>query len=210
MEIEFLEKINLVSDIWEIYFARPAAFAYDAGDYVDLSVPNVDAHMLSMSSNPKEENLRFTVRITNNPSKFKRALAKLKSGDKCYISPAIGNFNLPYTDNKKILFVALGIGITPFRSLLQEDDLPADTQVLYAANSAEHIYEDVIKQSGAEYVKQDQKLNGKLILQLIPDCAERIVYLSGPEAACIQIYSELLGAGIKRHNIKLEYFPGYS
>ena len=204
-----MKKTNLVTDIWEIHFTKPYALVYDAGDYVDLGIPNVDAHMLSMSSNPNEENLVFTVRISQDASKFKRALANLKPGDKCYISPAIGNFNLPFNRDKKLLFMALGIGITPYRSLMLEDNLPADTQLLYAAREGEHIYEDVIEKSGVKYIKQSQHVTAKQILDLVRDCTERIIYLSGPEPACIQLYAELLAAGIERHRIKLEYFPGY-
>lgn len=210
MEIEFIKKFNLASDIWEFHFTRPTAFVYDAGDYVDLGILKVGARMLSMSSNPKEENLAFTVRITENASLFKQAFASLSTGDKCYISPAIGNFNLPNSPDKKILFVALGLGITPFRSLLLEDNLPTDTQILYAAAEGEHLYEGVIQKSGAKYIKQSYQVTGQQLLKLVADCSERIVYLSGPEPACIKLYAELLQAGIERHRIKLEYFPGYN
>lgn len=211
MEVEFVEKINLVNDIWEMHFSKPAALVYDAGDYVDLAIPNVGAHMLSMSSHPSEESLKFTVRISEtNPSRYKQALASLNPGDKCYSSPAIGNFNLPFSPGKKLLFIALGIGITPYRSLLQEAKLPQDTQIIYAAHEGEHIYEDVIEQSGAKYLNQVGQISAQKILDLVADCHERIVYLSGPEPACIHLYAELLQAGIERHQIKLEYFPGYN
>ena len=208
MEINFISKINLVNDIWELEFSKPSAFVYEAGDYVELAVPSIDAKMLSMSSNPSEQNLKFTIRIPNKPSQYKQALKKMSIDDKCFISPAIGNFNLPKTGKSKLVFIAFGIGITPYRSILLEGSLP-EIKLIYSAKDVEHIYEDVINKSDAKYVKVENFSEVKTALQAIDNLAEQIIYIAGPEQPCVQIYAELLGARIARTNIKLEYFTGY-
>ena len=208
MEIKFISKANIVGDIWEFRFSKPSAFLYQAGDYVDFTVPNVAARMLSMSSNPRESELIFTMRIVKNSSAFKQALSTLKPDNVCLISPAIGNFNLPIIP-KPILFIAIGIGITPYRSLLLEESLPEDSRLIYTARAREHIYEDIITKSKIDYTKREGRLQLDQIAMSTPDFKQRIIYLAGPEPACVKLYAELLQAGLKRSQIKLEYFPGY-
>ena len=209
MEIEFLSKQNLVNNIWEFKFSKPNSLAFDAGDYVELSIPGTGSHWLSMASAPNEDHLLFTIKIRDQLSPFKAALKKLTPGDKLVISPAIGNFNLPRSD-EKILFIALGIGITPYRGMLaSKPQHPKSISLLYVAKDDEHIYEDFIKESGVTYLKHNARFGIDELGTLVPDYSERIIYLSGPQPACLEIYKNLIQSGFDRHRIKLEYFPGY-
>ena len=208
MELEFIRKQNLVGKIWEYTFTKPAAFSYDAGDYVELGIPNVGTHWLSMASAPEEDKLLFTVKIRDQLSGFKAALQNMQPGDTVVSSPAIGNFNLP-KPGQKALFTALGIGITPYRSLLNTNADHSNNTLLYIARDNEHVYEDVIAQSGVNYVKHNARFELHELESLVPDYKEHIVYLSGPQAACMDIYTRLVESGFERTRIKLEYFPGY-
>ncbi len=210
MEIEFISRINLVSDIWEYCFTKPQALTYDPGDYVELGIAGIDSRWLSMSSSPTEDVLKFTIKIKPPLSDFKSTLASLKPKEVVYISPAIGNFNLP-RQNKQILFIALGLGITPYRSMLQSPEIKAfdDISLLYVAKPNEHIYESEINTSLIKYIKHQARYASKYLLELVPDYTKRIIYLSGPEGACIKLFNELIDHGIERHQIKLEYFTGY-
>jgi ferredoxin-NADP reductase len=210
MEIEFISRINLVADIWEFTFSKPSAFNFDAGDYVELSIPNVGSRWLSMPSSPNENTLKFTLKIRQPISGFKAALQLLKPRDIVLTSPAIGNFNLP-RQNKQLLFIALGLGITPYRSMLQSPEIKIfdDISLLYVAKPKEHIYESEIKSSKVKYIKHEARFASKDLLKLVPDYTKRIIFLSGPENACIKLFNELIDHGISLHQIKLEYFTGY-
>ena len=52
-------------------------------------------------------------------SAFKRALGAMAPGDTIYAAQLAGNFTLPADPEEKLAFIAGGIGITPFRSMLQ-------------------------------------------------------------------------------------------
>ena len=208
MEIKFLSKTNLVTDIWEFHFTKPPAFTFTAGDYVDFGFPDVGAHWLTIASSPEENELIFVVRIRTQPSIFKKRMSLLKPGDKCIISPAIGSFNLPRAE-RKLLFIALGIGIVPYRSMLEgKPTNPSDITLLYTAHAGEFIFEDIITASKIHYIKRETRLTVDEVPKLANDYKDHLIYLAGPELPCQQIYAELLHEGIPRMQLKLEYFTG--
>jgi len=208
MEIKFLSKTNLATDIWEFHFTKPKAFTFTAGDYVDFGFPDVGAHWLTIASSPEESELIFVVRIRTQPSIFKKRMSLLEPGDKCIISPAIGSFNLPRAE-RKILFIALGIGIVPYRSILEsKPSNPSDITLLYTAHTGEFIFEDIISTSKVIYLKRERRLSVDEVPKLARDYKDHLIYLAGPELPCQQIYAELLHAGIPRMQLKLEYFTG--
>ncbi len=210
MEIEFIGKRNLVGDIWELTFSKPSGLIFDAGDYVELGIPKIGSRWLSMSSSPNENVLKFTIKIKIPLSGFKASLHKLKPKDVVLISPAIGNFNLPRR-NQNLLFIALGLGITPYRSMMLSPEMKNlnDISLLYVAKPNEHIYEEEINASSVKYIKHEARFASVDLLELVPDYKQRVIYLSGPETACIKLFSELIDSGIDKRQIKLEYFTGY-
>ena len=208
MEIKFLSKTHLLTDIWEFHFTKPKAFTFTAGDYVDFGFPDVGAHWLTIASSPEENELIFVVRIRTQPSIFKKRMSLLKPGDKCIISPAIGSFNLPRAE-RKILFIALGIGIVPYRSILEgKPTNPSDITLLYTAHAGEFIFEDIISASKVIYLKRETRLSVDDVPKLANVYKDHLIYLAGPELPCQQIYAELLHEGIPRMQLKLEYFTG--
>jgi len=210
METALISKTKLADEVWEFCFKKPPAFTFEAGDYVSLGITNVAARWLSMASHPDEKDLLFTVKIPDtSPSYFKQAFMKLVPGDSCVMSPAIGNFNLP-RDDSKILFVAFGIGVTPYRAMLGGHvKNPGHITLLYAAKPGQHIHEDVIKKSGVHYIKREQRFDLTELAKLVPDYKERIIFIAGPEIACQSLYAALLHDGMPRMQLKLEYFTGY-
>ena len=90
-------------------------------------------------------------------------------------------------DCEKTLLIAGGIGITPIRALL--DELDGDVVVLYRVLKREDaIFGDELEQAPArvEVVAGHHDLEGKSLLspehllEMVPDIAERDVFISGP------------------------------
>lgn len=122
--LTFLRKEQVADGTWSFYFAKPADFQYEAGQYVALVLPRLVApdkrgpvRSLSLCSAPSEPELAFTVRLTE--SGFKRSLAALEPGEVAQATKPIGHFTLSHAaDGKRIVFLVGGIGITPVRSIL--------------------------------------------------------------------------------------------
>src|SRR5690606_27786597 len=99
---------------------------YIAGQYIELFIPHSnpdkrkERRWFTLSSSPTEDLLAITTRlITPKKSSFKNALNNLRIGDEIKMLPPMGDFVLPKDESLPLIFVAKGIGVTPFRSMLK-------------------------------------------------------------------------------------------
>lgn len=122
--LKYLRKRKIARDTWAFSFEKPAGFVHEAGQYVALVLPRLvtpDPHgpvrSLSIASAPCEDELLFAVRDTQSP--YKRTFLDLRPGEKATVTAPVGHFTLSHTsDDKPIVFLIGGIGITPARSIL--------------------------------------------------------------------------------------------
>ena len=101
----------------------------------------------TISSSPTESEIRIGIKFYQNSSSFKKTLLNLKTGDKVLAGSLSGDFTIANTKEKKFVFVAGGIGITPFRSILKyliDNNVKKDIILLYSNKLKEEIvYVDV-------------------------------------------------------------------
>ncbi|MFZ1626338.1 MAG: FAD-dependent oxidoreductase [Candidatus Moraniibacteriota bacterium] len=124
--LKFKSKVQVADGTWSFFFEKPADFTFEAGQYVALVLPRLivpdkrgPVRSLSICSAPNEPELVFSVRITD--SGFKQTLMALEPGEVAQATKPIGHFTLSHaTDNKRVVFLAGGIGVTPIRSILVE------------------------------------------------------------------------------------------
>jgi ferredoxin-NADP reductase len=228
-----LQRIEQVAaDSWDFIFSAPTRLAFEAGQYLEwtLPVPRGDARgnrrYFTVASAPTEKPIRLGVKFNREPSAFKRALARMKPGDIIHAGQLAGDFTLPRDTDEKLAFIAGGIGITPFRSMLRQMvDVrqTRDTVVVYAVETPEDIaYRDVLDDAdaalgiqttyavanGARPGQHNGYVDEALIREAIPDYAERIFYVSGPPAMVRAVRSTLRHLGVHRRRIRVDFFPG--
>lgn len=182
----------------------------------------------TIASSPSEEDVRLGVKFYPEASTFKRALAAMQPGDEIYASQLGGSFVLPKDPNRKLAFVAGGIGITPFRSMLQDllDRRERRPIVMLYGNArvADIAYRDVIDRAARELgirtayaaAAEPEPIQGvypgfidaKLIEQQVPDYLERTFYVSGPHAMVTLLKRTLRKMGVSPFRIKTDFFPG--
>jgi ferredoxin-NADP reductase len=104
------------------HFERPAGFQFKAGQFVNVTLvepPETDAEgnsrSFSMASAPFETDLIVATRIRDTA--FKRVLKAMPTGSEVSIAGPFGSFTLRQ-NSRPAVFLAGGIGITPFRSML--------------------------------------------------------------------------------------------
>ena len=104
-------------------FEKPKDFVFKAGQYIDLTIsPSHQGpsqgltHTLSIASSPCEEELVVTTRMRNTV--FKKALSILPIGSEVQIGGPMGSFSLHNNTAKPAVFLAGGIGIAPFLSMV--------------------------------------------------------------------------------------------
>jgi ferredoxin-NADP reductase len=184
----------------------------------------------TISSSPTEEDVRIGIKFYPNPSSFKKTLANMKAGNIIMASQLSGDFVMPKDKNKKLVFIAGGIGITPFRSMakyLIDKNERRDIVLLYSNKKENEIaYRDIFDKAGefgmkSVYTITDSGVRegweGKIgfidenmIKTEVPDFKDRIFYISGPHIMVTTFENVLKNMGVKRGQIKTDYFPGFA
>lgn len=215
MEIKFLRKIQNAPQIWSFCFEKQPGLRYDAGDYVELSLleagPAGDKRWMSFSSSPTEDFLQFTTKIVDKPSEYKIALSNLSPSSVALVSPAIGTFNLPKDASEKLLFVAAGVGITPYRSMLKyliDETDHRDIELIYVAKPTDFIFGDVISDASIPVHQTSDRVDFNWIKKKVVDFSERRIYFAGPQPYCEGLFDQALDNGIDRSLLMLDYFEG--
>jgi len=104
-------------------FEKPKGFVCKAGQYIDLTLLDSQpgsstgvTHTFSIASCPSDEEILVTTRMRN--TLFKQALSTLPIGSGARIEGPMGSFSLHNNTARPAVFLAGGIGITPFLSMV--------------------------------------------------------------------------------------------
>ena len=120
---------------------------------------------------------------------------------------------------KQYVFIAGGIGITPFRAILKESvhaGKPLRAALLYANRDKVAAYKKELEAMAQRnpsfkihYLVSPQRIDSKTIKELIPDLKKPRFYVSGPEPMVESVGKMLRQVGIPKKRIKQDWFPGY-
>jgi len=231
------EKIRLTHDTYDFVFNLNKNFSFIPGQYLEwtLGFKNPDSRgnrrYFTISSSPTEKDLRIGVKFYENSSSFKKNLLSLNMGDRIIAGNLAGDFVLPKDENKKLVFILGGIGITPFRSIVKYllDNNKKIPAVVFYSNKekSDIVYKDLLEKAkeklniktiynltDLENIPKDWegesgRINKDLIKKYVPDYKERIFYLSGPHSMVSGFEEVLFEMGVNPTNIKKDFFPGY-
>lgn len=214
------------------FFFRPERTVhYTAGQYTELTVPHVNPdkrgqkRWFTISAPPTDELLSITTKHADTDgSSFKEALFKLQPGTELKLADPMGDFVLPKLIQTPLVFVAGGIGITPFHSILEwlaatGEERPI--KLLYGVrNEDEIIFQDTFEKAGIKptivvsepspaWGGERGQLSAELILGLEKPTEDTLVYVSGPEPMVQALSRNLHKAGLNRNQIVSDEFPNY-
>ena len=216
---------QMATDVYDFVFTPDRAFSFRPGQYLEWTLGHHypddrgNRRYFTIASAPTEKQVRLGVKFYNPSSTFKRTLAAMKVGGKISAAHLAGGFVLPKDKSKKLVFIAGGIGITPFRSMIHYllDTKEARDAVLFYANktSADIAYKDLFDRAQTELgiktiYSTGTFIDAKLIAQTVPDYRERMFYISGPHAMVDAFKKTLTDMGVSRFKIKSDFFPGFA
>lgn len=142
MRAEIKEKREVAKETLLVIFdLRGAELDYRPGQYfwIELLDPPYEdekgprRHISAVTSPTERGVIGLCTRLRD--SAFKRSLAELPIGAEVEIEPPKGEFVLPEDTSRPLVFVAGGIGITTFRSMLryiQDEGLPHRVMLIYS------------------------------------------------------------------------------
>lgn len=223
MTLKLSNKENLVGNVWAFRFQPEKSLSWTAGQFIKVELPhdNPDdegtSRYFTVSSAPYEGIIQITTRVTD--STFKKALAALPvDGVLQIIKEPEGDF--VWEDSEKpIVFIAGGIGITPFYSILKQkfhNKQPLKLLLIYGSRDDEVPFKDELAQwqvADPNFKVNYQvgvRLSPEVLKGIVPGLNESLVYLSGPEPMVEDLGYKLKAVGLPEAQLKQDFFPNYT
>ncbi|HJT57048.1 MAG TPA: FAD-binding oxidoreductase, partial [Ktedonobacteraceae bacterium] len=157
VSLKLRRKSKISSDIVDFVFKPSQKLAYQPGQYMEFTLGHAkpdsrgNRRYFTLASSPTEENLRLGVRFYENGSSFKQALYRVDGRSTILAGQVAGDFTLPRDPDEKLVFIAGGIGITPYRSMLKyllDTGQRRDIVLFYVNRTANEIaYKDVLSEA---------------------------------------------------------------
>jgi len=230
------QKIQHGADMIDFIFPLQKKLAFTPGQYMEWTLPHKNSdsrgnrRYFTLASSPTENTLRLGIKIYPNGSSYKKAMLATQ-GTPIVGAQVSGDFTLPKDPKQKLVFIAGGIGITPFRSMIKYlvDIKQSRPIILLYSNKTvdEVVYYDVFNQAQQQlgiktvYTLTDTtklpenwrgrvgRIDATMISQEVPDFMQRTFYLSGPHAM-VRAYQETLkNMGVPEKQVKIDFFPGF-
>lgn len=207
-----LKKELIAKGTMAFYFSKPAGFVYKAGQYGEFKIREL-SHLFTFSSTPEEKEIMLATRL--RPSPFKNALQKIKIGEKIVINGPFGGFILPEQTSRPLVFLAGGIGITPFFSMIKAAAPSQKITLLYSNRTKEEttFLTDLEKLKSKNFklklifTATEGHLTWEKIKKESPiNC---LYYLCGPTDFVQAIKEILLKNKVSPQNFRMEQFSGY-
>lgn len=224
--LKLKKKIVESHDVISFLFEPMKKIDFRPGQYLEwqLSHKNTDERGIrryfTISSSPSEKFIMLTTKFAEKSSSFKIALRNLELGEEVTVLGLEGDFTLPREEKRKLCFIAGGIGITPFRSMVKyllDQNQERDIILLYCAKAAdEFVFKDIFESAKSigiktVYVATDTSgfLDRKKISLEVTDFRNRLFYISGPHSMVDVFRKTLKDMGVARTQLKIDFFPGY-
>lgn len=232
------QKLRLTPDTTDFVFIPEQRFAYAPGQYMEFTLPhdNIDTRgqrrYFTLASSPTEDTIRIGVKFYPKSSSFKKALQHIDHNSVISATSLGGDFTLPEDQSRKLAFIAGGIGVTPYRSMIKyllDKKEKRDVTLLYSANTVEDVaYGDVFevarKELGINPIYMLTKagshvpdnrfragfITAERIKAEVPDYQERLFYISGPQPMVASMTDMLRELGVRGEHIKTDFFSGYA
>jgi predicted ferric reductase len=179
----------------------------------------VHGHPFSISAAPNGDHLRFTVKELGEGT---RELRRLKVGTPVMLEGPYGYVHGARRTGRKLLLIAGGIGVAPIRAMAESFSYgPGDVEFLYRtrdvgdaalvgelqALARERAFSlHIVSGRRADGTHRPDPLGPHAIRDVVPDAADRDVFLCGPDGLMERTRRALLGLGVPPERIHLEAF----
>lgn len=229
-----LERVeDIALNIKTFWFKPEQPLNHTAGQYARWYLAHAKAdergerRWFTVSASPSEAPLiSITTKFNlQKSSSFKAALKQLQPGANLDVTGPLGDFVLPKDAAIPLVFVAGGIGVTPFRSIIKyllDTKQKRSIELIYAANKIEEVafrklfeayglnVKIVLGEPPSDWQGQAGRLDGQRLLQMAPRQVNNLYYLSGPEPMVQALAEDLQKHGLPASQIVTDDFPGYT
>jgi len=218
-------------------FEKPSNWTFKSGQYLDMTLldpSEMDAEgnvrSLSIASAPHEDTLMVATRMRDTA--FKRVLSTMPLGSAVKIEGPSGSLTLHNNVKRTAVFLAGGIGITPFRSVVfraakeklphriflfysnrRPEDAPFldELQALERENPNYKLIASMTEMSKSQRLWQGETgvIDKEMLARHLMDAISPIYYVAGPPEMVKALQTMNSQAGVDNDDIRAEEFAGY-
>ena len=232
-----LNRVEVAEGTIAFHFEKPTGFDFKPGQSADLTLPNppeTDAEgnvrTFSIASAPFEDQLMFATRMRDTA--FKRSLKKMPLGTVVKMDSAMGSFTLHKNSAKPAVFLAGGIGVTPFSSIVRQADhdrAPHKLYLFYSNRRPEDApFVEVLqnlektnpqfrfiatmtemRRSKKTWNGETGRIDQEMLSKYLNELRGPIYYVAGPPASVSGMRKMLVASGVDEDDIRSDEFSGY-
>jgi ferredoxin-NADP reductase len=229
----FIRREKRAKDTFSFYFDRSkTAFDFRAGQYLRLTLPHQSddrgtSRFFTISSSPLEKEIMITAKIVQ--SSFKERLFSLTPGDEVHIFGPMGRFTFNERVDQAHVFIAGGIGVTPFHSMIsyvvamghihsvtlfamfskQEDMIFRDVLTkISKENPSIHVIYSLTKSDPA-WKGETGRVSKELLKKYVKHHPKILYSIVGSPQMADETRALLISLGISEDQIRSEGFTGY-
>lgn len=221
MKLRLIAKKNEAGDIKTFIFEPEKPIIWNAGQYLIYSLPHDNQDIrgkmrfFTISSPPFEKLPSITTRVMDKSSSFKNSLDKLKPGQTIEAKGPDGDFVIE-NPNGEYVFIAGGIGITPFISIIKQldyEEKPINITLFYTSKN-NFVFKDVFDKISKKHKEfkvhyLNERIDNNTLLEKVDNLKKYIFYVSGPDPMVDDLEELLKKLGVSEENLRLDYFSGY-
>lgn len=237
METRLTQKVAVAEGTMRFIFEKPEGFSYRAGQSMDLTLiepKETDAEgntrAFTIASAPDDAYLAITTRMRDTA--FKRTLKDIPIGTPLSFEGPFGDLTLPEDPERPIVFLAGGIGITPFYAMARDAvlrSLPHRITLFYSNRRPEDAaFLTELKEFAAQNPRftlvctmtdmdaSTQTWDGErgyidagMLARHRDQDEHPLYYLAGPAGMITAMRTMLNESGVSNDDIRTEEFLGY-
>lgn len=231
MKFELVSTQNEAAGTKTFFFKPQTKLNFEPGQYIYYTLNNLEkedprgpVRHFTIASSPTEENLMLTTRIRPE-SAYKQALNVLPIGSIVEAEGPQGFFNFEQIEGRTNVYLAGGIGITPFRSMIKysiDKKINVPTHLIYSNSGQDFIFKDeltaweenspILKISFVDTLLSghiDKSMLSNILQNSGTDKDNSVFWIVGPPAFVSAIEGVVESMDVSEDYIKSEKFTGY-
>ncbi len=236
-KIKLLDRQEVAQGTVLFTFEKPAGFTFKPGQYGGFTLidaKETDANGMtrrfSLLSTPDDAHIAIATRLFAVTHAFKRVLNALPLGSEVKFAGPTGAFTLHEDITIPAVFIAGGIGISPFYSMIRhgaQHRIPQSLTLFYGNPTPTHaaFLNELVelhkththfkcvatmdKVDAADWSGETGFISTSMIKKYVPDLSVPFYYICGSPVMVTAMQELLVEMGIDEDKIRVEDFPGY-